>query len=111
MDEDIDPYNIEQVNWAVVTRTTKDDYVFSEGPGSQLNPMSGLSHGQDVPDNNGVCSRVGIDATIPLRGDKWGNRKTLLDPCSMPLDQVDLNKYLETPEMKKPLATQAQINV
>ncbi len=111
VDEDIDPYNIEQVNWAVVTRTTKDDYVFSEGPGSQLNPMSGLSHGQDVPDNNGVCSRVGIDATIPLRGDKWGNRKTLLNPCSMPLDQVDLNKYLETSEMKKPLASQAHLNV
>ena len=104
VDDDIDPYNLEQVHWAISTRTTKDDYFLFEGPGSQLHPTSGKPLAFAEYGNNGVCSKVGIDATIPLRGDKWGNRATLLDPCSMPLDQIDLNQYL-APEKRREVIT------
>ncbi|ALU11944.1 hypothetical protein EYM_06455 [Ignicoccus islandicus DSM 13165] len=58
VDEDVDPDDLEQVEWAIATRfQAKDDLiVINNARGSSLDPSS-----------NGLTSKVGIDATRPIK--------------------------------------------
>lgn len=73
VDEDIDPFNMEEVEWAIATRFQADKQSFTKKEGgSSIDPSTA---GQDtVPgtDRRLTC-RVGIDATIPfgLNRDKF----------------------------------------
>lgn len=59
VDEDVDIYNVDDVEWAIITRSQATlDYVIVPGAlGSTLEPSHGL---------RGVTDKVGIDATKPL---------------------------------------------
>ncbi|HID80126.1 MAG TPA: UbiD family decarboxylase [Ignisphaera sp.] len=62
VDEDIDPDDIEAVLWAINTRVrpSKDIVIIRGARCSSLDPSS----------ENGLCDKVGIDATIPLSSDR-----------------------------------------
>ncbi len=59
VDEDIDVYNWEDVEYALATRfqANKKLYVFEKMPGSSLDPST---------DKSGITSKIGIDATMPI---------------------------------------------
>ena len=60
VDEDIDIFDDRQVEWAVATRFQADRLLVINGAaGSSLDPSS-----------EGTTSKMGIDATIPLKADK-----------------------------------------
>ena len=60
VDEDIDIFDDKQVEWAVATRFQADRIlVIKEAAGSSLDPSA-----------EGTTSKMGIDATIPLKRDK-----------------------------------------
>ena len=60
VDEDIDIFDDQQVEWAVATRFQADRLMVINGAaGSSLDPSS-----------EGTTSKMGIDATIPLDKDK-----------------------------------------
>jgi len=90
VDEDIDVFNPIDVDWAVSFRAGADDYVItSELPAAELDPMV------TAPPN--LMRKVGIDATLPLGGDKKGRLDILRDlgPAKYPsLDKVNLEDYL-----------------
>ena len=82
VDEDVDIYSTEDVEWAVLTRSQASlDYVIVEGAlGSTLEPSHGL---------RGVTDKVGIDATKPLN-DPEGN----FDRAEIPgYENIDIRKY------------------
>ena len=91
VDDDIDVFNHIDVEWATTYRATPDDYIITrELPGQGLNPM--------VTIEPNLFKRVGIDATLPLMGDKKGRVEILrgLGPSRYPdLNEVDLSKYIE----------------
>ncbi len=60
VDEDVDPDNYEDVEWAIATRfqADKDLVIIKDARGSTLDPSA----------NDGLTTKVGIDATAPLRG-------------------------------------------
>lgn len=62
VDEDVDPDDVEAVLWAVNTRVrpSRDIVIIRDARCSSLDPSS----------ENGLCDKVGIDATIPLSGDR-----------------------------------------
>jgi UbiD family decarboxylase len=61
VDEDIDVFNEREVAWAVLTRASAETMTLIPGAmGAVLDPMS------DPVDN--TITKVGIDATLPLRG-------------------------------------------
>ncbi|MFH1488374.1 MAG: UbiD family decarboxylase [Pseudomonadota bacterium] len=90
VDEDIDVFNLVEVEWAVQFRSTGDDYIItSELPMINLDPA--------ITREPNLLKKVGIDATIPLLGDKGGRSEVLRDlgPARYPdLDEVDLDYYL-----------------
>jgi len=90
VDEDIDVFNPIDVDWAVSFRASADDYIItSELPAAELDPMV------TAPPN--LMRKVGIDATLPLNGDKKGRLDILRDlgPAKYPsLDKVNLEDYL-----------------
>lgn len=60
VDEDIDIFDDRQVEWAVATRFQADRLVVVKGAaGSSLDPSS-----------DGTTSKMGIDATVPLKADR-----------------------------------------
>jgi UbiD family decarboxylase len=69
VDDDIDPYDAEGVNWAIATRVQpRRDVVFKEGmPGLPIDPSAGK---QKVTGEFSILanetSKLGIDATKPL---------------------------------------------
>ena len=90
VDDDIDVFNPIEVEWAVQFRSCAEDYILtSELPAINLDPMI------STPPN--LLRKVGIDATLPLSGDKKGRVEILRDlgPARYPdLDEVDLEYYL-----------------
>jgi 2,5-furandicarboxylate decarboxylase 1 len=90
VDDDIDVFNLVEVNWAIQFRSTGDDYIITpELPVMYLDPM--------VTREPNLLKKVGIDATIPLNGDKKGRVEVLRDlgPARYPdLDEIDLDDYL-----------------
>lgn len=80
VNEDVDIFDHEDVEWAIATRVQADQDVFiiSGGKGSPLEASHNLK---------GVTAKMGIDATYPL-AEKRNFRRT-----SVPLD-IDLKDYL-----------------
>ncbi len=69
VDDDIDIFDDRQVEWAVATRFQADRLVVINGAaGSSLDPSS-----------DGTTSKMGIDATIPLKSDKKAFVKATLE--------------------------------
>jgi UbiD family decarboxylase len=89
VDEDIDVFDPLDVDWAVTFRSRAEDYILtSETTGQALDPMC-------TPPN--LITKVGIDATVPLEGDKKGRLEILRDlgPARYPsLEQVNLEDYI-----------------
>lgn len=90
VDEDIDVFNPVFVDWAVCFRASAEDYIITaEIPGVSLDPMV------TTPPN--LMRKIGIDATLPLNGDKKGRMEILRDlgPARYTdLDKVNLEHYI-----------------
>lgn len=90
VDDDIDVFNHIDVEWAVSFRASTEDYIItSEIPAINLDPMI------TTPPN--LLSKIGIDATLPVQGDKKGRLEVLCDlgPARYTdLDKVNLEAYL-----------------
>lgn len=86
VNDDIDPYDPNEVEWAVATRSRHEDYNFHESTGQALDP---------VARNVSISSKVAIDATLPLGGDKLGKEDVLkeLGPCRMLTEDINLSDY------------------
>jgi len=67
IDEDVDIYNPNAVEWSIATRFQgdKDLVVKSDQPGSSLDPSS-----KQEPGKKALTCKVGVDATIPFDVDK-----------------------------------------
>ncbi|MDI9258720.1 UbiD family decarboxylase [Alicyclobacillus sendaiensis] len=63
VDEDVDIYNPEEVEWAIATRfqADRDLVIVSNSQGSKLDPST----------DDGVGSKVGLDCTVPLNADSF----------------------------------------
>ena len=84
VDEDINIYDTQDVEWAIATRfqADKDTTILSNQPGSSLDPSGDLTEGKKA-----TTSKAGLDATAPLAITGKGFRKEQYV-------KVDLNKYL-----------------
>lgn len=80
VDDDVDIFNPEDVEWAIATRSQADEDVFvvSGAKGSPLESSHNV---------NDVSAKMGIDATYPL------DQKERFERTSIPI-KVDLNDYL-----------------
>ncbi len=90
VDDDIDVFNPVEVDWAVQFRSGPDDYVVTtELPAIELDPMI------TTPPN--LLKKIGIDATLPLSGDKKGRTKILIEQGTArykDLDKINLTDYI-----------------
>jgi len=84
VDDDINIYDTDDVEWALATRFQADNaaVIIPNQPGSSLDPSGDLSEGKKAR----TC-KMGLDATIPLRGTGKGFKKESYR-------KVDLNKFL-----------------
>ena len=84
IDEDVDIYNGNAVEWAIATRFQgdKDLVIKPDQPGSSLDPTA-----KQEPGKKALTCKVGVDATIPLDVDK---KKYEI----VKYKKVDLNDYL-----------------
>ena len=75
VDEDVDAYDVEAVEWAIATRfqADRDLMIFEDQPSSSLDPSAKL-----VPGQKARSAKMGLDATIP-----W------LDAKGRPLSQAE----------------------
>jgi len=67
VDEDVDIYNPNAIEWAIATRFQgdKDLFIKINQPGSSLDPS-----GQHEPGKKTITTKIGVDATIPFNIDK-----------------------------------------
>ena len=72
VDTDIDPFDMAQVEWAIATRfqADRDLVVFSDQPGSSLDPSATHRVGQKTR-----TAKMGLDATIPWGADRAAFQK------------------------------------
>jgi 2,5-furandicarboxylate decarboxylase 1 len=84
VDEDINIYDMHDVEWAIATRfqADKNAAILSNQPGSSLDPSGDLTEGKKAK----TC-KMGLDATIPLTTTGKGFRKEAYT-------KVDLTKFL-----------------
>ncbi len=82
VDEDVDIYDVQDIEWAVTTRAqaSKDFIIVPNALGSNLEPSHGL---------RGVTDKVGIDATKPL-DDKEERFERSIIPG---FENIDINRY------------------
>lgn len=61
VDEDVNPFVTEQVEWAIATRVqaSRDSMVFTEQPSSSLDPSA-----EHVPGRKSLTDKLGLDATM-----------------------------------------------
>jgi 2,5-furandicarboxylate decarboxylase 1 len=89
VDEDINPYDLKEVEWAVATRFQADRnlVVLPPSPGSPLDPSA----------RDGMTSRMGIDATKPMgKTDAYGKA------CIPGSEKINIEDYLrESPSSEK----------
>lgn len=90
VDDDVDPFDLQQVEWAVATRVQadRDVVILPEQPGSSLDPSA-----SQVPGRKAQTAKMGIDATIP-----WDTPEGPSDPAKfqrVSYGRVDLAEYLE----------------
>jgi len=84
VDEDINIYDPQDVEWAIATRfqADKNTIIHTNQPGSSLDPSGDLSEGKKA-----TTAKAGLDATAPLISTGKGFSK-------VDYIKVDLNKYL-----------------
>jgi 2,5-furandicarboxylate decarboxylase 1 len=84
VDDDINIYDSNDVEWALATRFQADKaaIIIPNQPGSSLDPSGDLTEGKKAR----TC-KMGLDATIPLRGTGKGFKKEKYR-------KVDVNKFL-----------------
>jgi len=84
VDDDINIYDSNDVEWALATRFQADKaaVIIPNQPGSSLDPSGDLTEGKKAR----TC-KMGLDATIPLRGTGKGFNKENYR-------KVDVNKFL-----------------
>jgi len=84
VDDDIDIYDSNDVEWAIATRTqaNKDVLIFKDQPGSSLDPSAYQEEGKKA-----LTAKSGVDATIPFGKTDKGFKKERYE-------KVDLKKYL-----------------
>lgn len=82
VDEDVDLYDLQDIEWAIATRTQASlDFVIVPGAiGSGLEPSHGL---------RGVTDKVGIDATKPLNDKDLHFERAFIPGC----EDIDIEKY------------------
>jgi 2,5-furandicarboxylate decarboxylase 1 len=75
VDGDVDPFDMKQVDWALTTRFQADvGVVLLKGArGSSLDPSSGKS---------AVTSKLGLDATLPVKKDRAPFERALVEPTA-----------------------------
>jgi 2,5-furandicarboxylate decarboxylase 1 len=81
VDEDINPYDLREVEWAVATRFQADRnlVVLPPSPGSPLDPSA----------RDGMTSRMGIDATKPV-----GKTDAYEKACIPGSEKINIEDYL-----------------
>ncbi len=84
VDDDIDIYDSNDVEWAIATRVQADKnaMVFKNQPGSSLDPSAYQEEGKKA-----TTAKAGVDATIPFGKTDKGFKKERYE-------KVDLKKYL-----------------
>ena len=89
VDEDVDPHNMEEVEWAIATRfqAHRDLHVFQDQPSSSLDPSA-----QHIPGQKARTSKMGLDATI--HWDTASGPSRVADYQAISYGQVDLSHYL-----------------
>lgn len=82
VDEDVDIYDLQDVEWAVTTRSqaSLDFSIVEGGLGSPLEPSHSL---------RGVTDKVGIDATKPLKDENKNFHRAIIPGY----DNIDIYKY------------------
>jgi UbiD family decarboxylase len=94
VDLDVDPFDMEQVEWALATRfqADRDLLIFRDQPSSSLDPSA--TH---VPGQKARAAKMGLDATIPwVKPD--GQARTLAERAEflrVGYESVDPGDYLE----------------
>lgn len=90
VDEDVDIYDVQDIEWAIATRVqaSKDMVIIPEGLGSSLEP----SH-----DLNGVTDKLGIDATKPLNDENMNFERAIIPGYQ----NIDINRYFPNIDVKK----------
>jgi len=92
VDEDVDPRNTQEVEWAVATRfqADRDLLVFQDQSGSSLDPSA-----KHVPGQKTRTCKMGLDATI--RWDRPTGPTQLSRYQAVGYEEVDLTRYLPRP--------------
>ena len=90
VDEDIDPTDPVQVEWAIATRfragkKARKLFIMEDQPSSSLDPMA-----DKPPGKKATTTKVGIDATIPLKDPKRPKQKFL----RVEYKKVELKEFL-----------------
>lgn len=82
VDKDVDIFNMEDVEWAIATRSQagRDVFIVERAAGNKLDPST----------DDGVCDKMGIDATVPLDAPA-GRFERIRIPGE---DQLDLAEYI-----------------
>ncbi|MGD8505845.1 MAG: UbiD family decarboxylase [Candidatus Bathyarchaeota archaeon] len=84
VDDDIDIYDLDEVEWAIATRfqADKDAVILPNQRGSSLDPSGDLTEGKKA-----TTCKMGLDATIPFKETGKGFEKEKYR-------KVDLNRFL-----------------
>ena len=95
VDDDVDPFDPEAVEWAIATRfqADRDLMIFEDQPSSSLDPSATLAPGQKAR-----SAKMGLDATIPW-ADGTGRPLSRAERegfCKVHYGDVDLSHYLES---------------
>lgn len=90
VDADVDPFDAQQVEWAIATRVQadRDVVILPNQPGSSLDPSA-----RHVPGRKAETAKMGIDATVP-----WDSAQGPVAPAGFQraaYQRVDLDAYLE----------------
>jgi len=104
VDEDVDPFDPSQVEWAVATRfqANRDLITMDDQPSSSLDPSAEL-----VPGQKARSSKMGLDATLPWT-DASGQLRTPAERQAfrkVRYESVDLAQYLG--QSQPPLESEA----
>jgi 2,5-furandicarboxylate decarboxylase 1 len=104
VDEDVDPFDPADVEWAVATRfqASRDLIVMEDQPSSSLDPSADL-----VPGRKARSSKMGLDATLPWT-DSAGRLRTPDERrafSKVRYEPVDLAQYL--PQAQNPAQSEA----
>ncbi|MHB0859473.1 MAG: UbiD family decarboxylase [Anaerolineae bacterium] len=93
VDDDVDPYDTEAVEWAIATRfqAGRDAVILEEQPSSSLDPSA-----RHVPGAKSRTSKMGLDATIAW--DSPGGSSRAADYTVVDYGEVDLARYLNATE-------------